>query len=135
MCAQAPLWATLHVSISTSDGCPLCCLIAILSAGNQCAAHCFNGLSNFPVSGKPRYSGFPEKCPSCHKYSQADRSVLPLQPAVIRAASNNCRGRIKQDVLLSLLRKQCLKSSLQGKRRKESNRIKKIQYFFPFFVS
>ncbi len=66
VCAGTPLCVSTCVHLRV--WClPLCCLIAILSAGNQCAAHCRNGLSNFPVSGQPRYNGFAAKCLSCHQ--------------------------------------------------------------------
>lgn len=61
--------------------------------------------------------------------------MLLLQPAVIRATSNYHRERIKQGVLLSLLRKQCPKSPNQEKKRKESNRIIKKEEKIVFFVS
>lgn len=56
--AEAHLCVSLHMSISECDGCLLCCLIAVLSVGNRCAAHCRNGLSNLPVSGRARIQWF-----------------------------------------------------------------------------
>ena len=47
---------------------PLCCLVAILSAGNQCVAHCRNGPSNSPpFQASQRHNGYTAKCLSCHQ--------------------------------------------------------------------
>lgn len=102
MCVRAgtPLYASTHVHLRV--GClPPCCLIAILSAANQCATHCRNGLSNFPVSGQPRYNGFSVKCLSCQKHTvrqpgrlNADRQTRVVSLASCDQAASNYSGEI-----------------------------------------